>query len=156
MSVVNQIRRTFKVSFEKEWYETYWAFDVHGTILKPTYNLNEKDLEFYPYAKEALQKISSRKDIIMILYTSSYPHEIEKYLAFFRRNNIKFDHVNENPGISSNMGNFGFYEQKFYFNVLFEDKAGFNPDKEWKQVLDLMEYYESSETLPDPKWTKKY
>jgi cytochrome b involved in lipid metabolism len=62
MSVANQIQRTFKVSFDKEWYETYWAFDIHGTILKPTYDLNEDEMEFYPYAKEALQKISKRKD----------------------------------------------------------------------------------------------
>lgn len=156
MSVANQIQRTFDVSFEKEWYETYWAFDIHGTILKPTYDLNEDRMEFYPYAKEALREISMRGDIIMILYTCSYPNEIEKYLEFFKKQGIHFHHINENPGISSKFGNFGYYENKFYFNVMFEDKAGFDPMKEWKEVYDLMSYYRKEKILPNPSWTTKY
>ncbi|HPI82747.1 MAG TPA: hypothetical protein PK122_05970 [Candidatus Paceibacterota bacterium] len=156
MSVISQIRKTFKVSFEKEWYNTYWAFDVHGTILKPTYDLNEDHMEFYPYAKEALQKISKRSDIIMILWTCSYPHEIQKYIEFFKNHGIHFHHINENPRISSNMGNFGYYEQKFYFNVLFEDKAGFQAESEWKEVYTLMKKYETDKYFPNSKWSTKY
>lgn len=156
MSIVNQIKRTFDISFKKKWYETYWAFDVHGTILKPTYDLNENKEEFYDWAEESLKLISNRKDIIMILYTCSYPHEIEKYLELFKSKNIIFTHVNKNPGISSKMGNFGYYEDKFYFNVLFEDKAGFDPEIEWKEVYDLMTFYNKKGILPNPKWTTKY
>ncbi|MFW6310700.1 MAG: hypothetical protein ACOC1K_00530 [Nanoarchaeota archaeon] len=156
MGIVKQIKRTFDVSFKKEWFETYWAFDIHGTILKPTYDLNKEEEKFYPYALESLQVIERRSDIIKILYTCSYPHEIEKYQKLFKDNGIHFLHVNENPGISSNMGNFGFYEQKFYFNVLFEDKAGFDPETEWKEVYELMKHYEDKNILPDPNWTKKY
>jgi hypothetical protein len=112
--------------------------------------------EFYPYAKSALQLISNRPDIIMILWTCSYPNEIEKYVKFFKESNINFNHINENPGISSNMGNFGYYEQKFYFNVLFEDKSGFDPEIEWKEVYDLMLFYEQNNIMPNPKWTTKY
>jgi hypothetical protein len=54
------------------------------------------------------------------------------------------------------MGNFGFYEQKFYFNVLFEDKAGFDPMREWKEVYDLMVHYRKEKILPDSNWTTKY
>jgi len=156
MSIVKQIKKTFQVSFGKEWYDTYWAFDIHGTIIRPTYNLNKEQIEFYPYAKEALQRISDREDIIMILYTCSYPHEVEKYIEFFEANGIFFQHVNENPGISSNMGNFGFYEDKFYFNVLFEDKAGFQAEEEWEEVYNLMKKYEDDNYLPNPNWTTKY
>lgn len=66
MGITRQIKRTFDVSFKKEWYETYWAFDIHGTILKPTYNLNVEKEDFYPYTKQALQLISKRPDIVMI------------------------------------------------------------------------------------------
>jgi len=156
MSVTNQIRKTFEISFKKEWYNTYWVFDIHGTILKPTYNLNFNNEEFYPYAKSALQLISNRSDIIMILWTCSYPNEIEKYVKFFKELNINFNHINENPGISSNMGNFGYYERKFYFNVLFEEKSGFDPEIEWKEVYDLMLFYEQNNIMPNPKWTTKY
>jgi hypothetical protein len=113
-------------------------------------------MKFYPYAKEALQKISKRKDIVMILWTCSYPTQIDKYLEFFEKNGIHFQHANCNPGISSNNGNFGFYEDKFYFNVGFDDKFGFDPVKEWKEVFELMEHYEKEKILPDPKWTTKY
>lgn len=92
----------------------------------------------------------------MIIYTCSYPHEIKKYKEFFAKHDIIFDHVNENPGISSNMGNFGYYEQKFYFNVLFEDKAGFDPETEWKEVYELMKYYEENNIKPNAGWTTKY
>lgn len=156
MSIVHQIKRTFEVSFKKEWYETYWTFDIHGTIFKPTYNTNDLYKEFYPYAKEALQLISDRPDIIMILYTCSYPKEIERYLKGFKKNNINFNHVNKNPNISSKFGNFGYYKDKFYFNVLFEDKAGFVPETEWKEVYDLMNYYKENNILPNPNWTTKY
>ena len=37
------------------WKKTYWAFDIHGTILKPTFESGAVSKEFYPYAKEALQ-----------------------------------------------------------------------------------------------------
>ena len=156
MSVANQIQRTFKESFKKEWYETYWAIDIHSTMLVPSYDLNEDKMEFYPYAKEAMQKISKRKDIVLILWTCSYPQEIEKYLKFFEKNGIHFHHVNSNPGISSNKGNFGYYEDKFYINVGIDDKFGFDPVKEWKEIHDLMEHYEKEKILPDPNWTTKY
>jgi len=39
--IVDFIQKMFNHSFEKEWYETYWAFDLHGTIIKPTYKGTE-------------------------------------------------------------------------------------------------------------------
>ena len=78
MSVVSQIKKTFETSFDKKWFDTYWAFDIHGTILKSTYDLKSDVYEFYPYAKESLMLISERTDITMILYTCSYLEEIQK------------------------------------------------------------------------------
>jgi len=92
----------------------------------------------------------------MILWTCSYPSEIKKYTNKFSNDGIYFHHVNENPGISSNMGNFGYYEQKFYFNLLFEDKAGFNPEMEWKEIYKYLKWCKESNYLPDKTWTTKY
>lgn len=156
MSVLNQIKKTFKISHEKQWYETYWAFDFHSTIIKSSYNLNDNSINYYPYAKETLQLLSKRDDIIMITWTSSYPHVIKEYLKKFELDEIHFDKENENPEISSNMGNFGYYESKFYFNVLFEDKAGFDPETEWKEIYDYLVQCENQNYLPDPRWTTKY
>lgn len=146
----------FAHSFQKEWYETYWAIDIHGTILIPTFRKNSYDSEFYPYAKETLQLLSDRQDIILILSTSSYPEEIEHYQKVFKENNIFFKYINENPDIDSSKGNFGYYKNKFYFNVLLDDKAGFVPEEEWKEIYELLLSYEESGYLPDPKWTTKF
>lgn len=150
------INKMFAHSFKKEWYETYWAFDVHGVILKPNYRKNHFHAEFYPYAKKTLQLLSKRQDIIMIMFTSSYPGEIEYYNRVFKENNIIFKYINENPEINSEKGNFGYYENKFYFNVLFEDKSGFDPETDWKPVYELLLIYERTGYLPDKNWTTKY
>ena len=125
----------------KGWDKTYWAFDIHGTILKPTYKTGVISTEFYPYAKEVMQRLSRRSDIVKILYTCSYPEEIIQYLKFFQEHEIHFNYVNQNPDVCA--GAYGHYDKKFYFNVLFEDKAGFDPATDWEAVMNLL-YNESS------------
>jgi len=154
--MTNWINKMFHHAFEKEWYTTYWAFDIHGTILVPTFRKDSYDSEFYPWAKETLHLLTKRKDIVMILYTSSYPEEIEHYQKVFKENDIYFKYVNENPDIDSSRGNFGHYEKKFYFNVLIEDKASFSPETEWKPIYDLLIKYNKDGFLPNPKWSTKY
>ena len=154
--IITWIDKMFRHAFEKQWYETYWAFDVHGVIFKPNHRKDDLHSDWYPWAKETLQLISKRADIVMILATSSYPNEIEYYLKVFKENNIHFKYVNENPEIDSSKGNFGDYSKKYYFNVMFEDKAGFDPEHEWKFVYDLMTVYELTGNKPDPKWTTKF
>ena len=150
------ISKMFKHAFEKQWFITYWAFDVHGTILIPTHRKNSYDSEFYLYAKKTLQLLTKRADIVMILYTSSYPEEIIYYQKVFEENDIYFKYVNENPEIDSSKGNFGYYKDKFYHNVLFDDHAGFSPYKEWKLIYDLLVKYNKDGYLPNPKWSTKY
>ena len=154
--MIDYIQKMFEHSFEKEWYETYWAIDLHGTIIKPNYKDVTYPAEYYPFAKKVLQLLTKRPDIKLILWTSSFPHEIEEYLKKFEIDEIHFDAVNENPGISSKNGNFGFYVHKFYFNVLFEDKAGFDPEKEWELIYEFLIDCENAGWLPNPKWTTKY
>lgn len=152
----NLIHNMFNHSFKKEWYETYWAIDLHGTVLEPSYNLNNREVSYYPYAKEVLQLLSNRDDIELIMWTSSYPNEIVEYNNQFRKDGILFNSINENAHISSKNGNFGFYEKKFYFNVLFDDKAAFNPLIEWEAIYKLLMYYDENNFLPNDNWTTKY
>jgi hypothetical protein len=69
------------------------------------------------------------------MFTSSYPEELKAYKKRFEEENIFFNFVNENPEI--NEAHFGYYKDKWYFDVLFEDKAGFNPE-EWKDIYEFM------------------
>lgn len=137
--VTKAIRNCLDQARRKQWDKTYWAFDIHGTILKPTFQTGVASTEFYPFAQEVLQALSKRNDIVRILYTCSYPDEIKTYIQFFDEQSIRFQYVNENPEIAA--GAYGHYERKFYFNVLFEDKAGFDPMTDWKSVLDLLKEY---------------
>lgn len=130
----------FRAMKTRGWDKTYWFFDIHSTILKPNYKEGDIPKEFYPRAKEILKDISNRDDVTMALYTCSHPHEIQEYLDFFDSHGIHFEYVNENPEVSNSQTSYGCYDNKPYMNVLFEDKAGFNPDKDWSKVKLIIDY----------------
>lgn len=134
--ITRAIERAFENAKRKEWDCTYWAFDIHETLIKPNWMAGQIPLEFYPLAKEALQLISKRDDIRRILYTCSHPHEVEEYLEYFEKHEIFFDYVNENPEVINEK--YGCYDSKPYFNVLFEDKAGFDPYQDWEAVIKMI------------------
>ena len=121
----------------KGWEKTYWAFDIHETMIVPNWQEGRIPTDFYPYAKEVLQLITQRKDVVRILYSCSHPHEIEQYLTFFQQHDIVFNYVNENPEVIN--VKYGCYDKKPYFNVIFEDKAGFDPETDWLLVKELLE-----------------
>jgi hypothetical protein len=165
-AVEPQILKWIKIMFEhaeqRKWFETYWVFDVHGTISVPDYRKGIKktiddnpNINYYPFAKETLQLLSERPDTVIIMFTSSYPDEIEYYNKIFQNDNIHFKFINENPDISDSKGAFGFYEKKMYFNVLFDDKAGFNPETDWEPVYN---YLKQCKYKPDrsTKLTQSY
>jgi hypothetical protein len=130
--IIDAINHCLAYAGMKGWRKTYWAIDIHGTILKPTYEKGVLSTEFYPIAKEVLQTLTKDPKVSLILYTCSYPEEISDYLRFFRSHGIRFNYVNENPEI--NEGAYGYYDRKFYYNVLLDDKAGFDPERDWAGV----------------------
>lgn len=131
MSVIRAFDNAFNRMQERNWREVYICIDVHETILYPDYN-NKEELKYYPLAKETLQLLSKRGDIILILYTCSYPEEIERYLNFFKDDEINFKYVNKNPEAENTK--YGYYRDKPYFNVLLDDKAGFDAESDWKLI----------------------
>ncbi|MFM9837364.1 MAG: hypothetical protein ACKVOQ_03805 [Cyclobacteriaceae bacterium] len=134
--ITRAIENCLRNAKEKRWEKTYWAFDIHGTLLKPNYKRDEISREFYPHAIEVMQLLTKRKDIVKILYTCSYPHEIEQYIEYFAKHGIHFDHINKNPEVAD--GGYGYYNDKFYFNVLMDDKAGFDGETDWGELLRLL------------------
>jgi len=153
-SIVKWINKMFNYSFSKEWYETYWAFDLHGTVIKPNYKQGILALELYDYAKESLQILTKRHDIILFTYTSSYPEELKFYLDELKKVDIHFNYVNENPEISDSTGAFGYYKFKPYFNVMFEDKAGFFPETDWEPVYKCLLEWDKKQ--PPIKWKENF
>ena len=135
--ITRGIENCLRHAKEKGWAKTYWAFDIHGTIVKPNFRRDEISREFYPGAVEVLQKLNSHKEIVKILYTCSYPVEITQYIEYFAQHGIHFDYVNQNPEISD--GGYGYYQNKFYFNVLMDDKAGFDGETDWLQINKIID-----------------
>jgi len=150
--ILKWIKTMFEHAEKKQWFETYFAIDLHGTVIESDYRRNTKELIFFPYAKETLQLLTKREDIILIMYTSSYPHEIEYYKKELEKNDIIFNYINENPEVSTAKGSFGYYDNKFYFNALFDDKSSFS-GKDWKF---LYEYFSTTPYRPQRNWSMKY
>ena len=149
--IVEWIKEMFTYSKRKKWYETYWFIDIHRTVIKPDYVEHSTNMEYYEYAKECLKLMTKRKDIIMVLYTSSYPEQIKKYIDKFKSDSIVFNYINDNPDISEYLGSFGCYDKKPYFNVFLDDKAGFRADIDWKYIY---EYLLNDKYIPNINWKK--
>ena len=135
MSLTKAFETAYERMKERKWNQIYVFIDIHKTILYPDYGENKVN-KFYPFAKETLQLLTQREDIVLGLYTCSYPKEIEDYLIFFENNGIKFDLVNKNER-EKNTG-YGYFNDKPYFNVLLDDKAGFDGEKDWKEIRNYL------------------
>ena len=130
------IKNSFRIKKERGWDTTYWCVDLHGVITKGTYKRIFK-YTFYKDAKKVLQFLTKRKDIILILYTCSHNDSISKAKSWLSKHNITFDYVNENKAIKSNK--ISKFSRKLYFNVLLDDKAGFEGEKDWLLVKKELE-----------------
>lgn len=131
-AIIEALQRNWLKAKKKKWDCIYIGVDIHDTIVYGNYDNTNIPTKFTPHAKETLQFLSNRKDIVLFLYTCSHQHEIEKYKTFFAENGIKFQSVNKNPAVQSN--DLGCYDDKPYFNLLLDDKAGFNCEMDWYNI----------------------
>ena len=138
MNVFN-IENTFKMKAANRWPEVYFCIDLHGTIIpsgKTSDDTNDK-LKMYPYAQEVLQSLSNRKDVFLILWTSTPLSRLDNIKKFFEENEIKFDFYNENPHAKNTPRSD--FNRKFYFSVLVDDRAGFEPETDWYLIKKELE-----------------
>ena len=135
MCLITYISTLLKSKEEKGYDKLYIMVDIHNTILVPTFSNNEI-YEYFPYAKEVLQELSKREDIILIMWTSCYKDKIEEYLNHFKENGIIFDFVNENP-LYKNL-DFACFDTKFYYDIGIDDKFGFDANNDWFKIYKLL------------------
>lgn len=127
--IIDAFKNAFKLKAQRNFLTTYIAIDLHGTIITPEYNPENKGATIYPFATEVLKYWTKRDDIKLILWTSSYLANCEDILRKLFDIGVDFDYFNENPlEVSSDLCDFS---KKFYFNILIDDKAGFDPKKDW-------------------------
>ena len=141
--MLKQIKKLNQKQLEKKWYKTHWLFDLHSTLIKP----HTEKIEWYPFAKECLQLLTLRDDINLVLWTSAYHKDLIEFLNECEANHIHFNYVNENPATDKN-NYYGDFTSKFYFDLIFEDKAEFEPE-EWEEIY----LYLCSEEFIEPLFT---
>jgi hypothetical protein len=130
--ISNAIRSAFRKMKERGWTTMYWAIDVHDTILPGKY---ASDQEYEPYAGcvEVLKWLSDNPCMRIIIFTSSSLADYEKLKEWMlNRHGIRFDYLNENPECPNT--DYADFSGKFYFNVLIDDKAGFDPATGWREI----------------------
>lgn len=141
MDILKAFRSAFERMDEKGWDTIYVLVDLHGTIFKPCYDGEEK-YEFYPYAKETLQRMSNMPNIKVILWTCTDKKYIPDYIKVLADNGINISYVNCNPEVISrdeyNDPKQQSFDEKLYYNVGIDDKFGFDPDTDW---ITLYRYF---------------
>lgn len=126
------IEKAYQIKKERGWDKLYWAVDWHDTLFKGMYSKDQK-IELYPGAQYTLY-ILQRTGNILIAYTSTpvlKAEEICKYL--YNTYGIHFKYINENPEHKA-AGDYADFSKKFYYNVLLDDKAGFDPATDWELI----------------------
>jgi len=134
MSIVKAIKRALRVSVERNEPLIYWAVDLHGVVFQSNYHQGGYTFTT-PKAIEALRLISQVPDNRLILWSSCHPEEYPAIISFLAQHGIAVDYFNENPEVENTPS--GNFEKKFYFSILLDDKAGFDPDTDWEEILGL-------------------
>ena len=130
------IKKALLLKEERGWDHIAIAVDLHGTVFKSTYAPGLAT-EYYPHAKECLQELTKRPEILMYMYTGTPEALRYKYESVFFQHNIDIDvdagAIMKKMNIKNN--EFQNFNDKPYFNVLLEDKAGFDPMMDWLDIL---------------------
>jgi hypothetical protein len=125
------IQRAYQTMEKRGWDTIYWAIDLHGVCLKSNYESGKYEW-INEHALEGLKTISKRPENNIILWSSVHNEEKESILEFFHTYGIKVCGFNQNPYEQSN--EVSCFDEKFYFSVLLDDKAGFDPYYDWVNV----------------------
>jgi hypothetical protein len=128
------IRRAFREKKEKGWQRLYWCIDLHDVVIEGKYNKFNEGAQIYPNAKEFFQWANKRDDTILILWSSSHSDALDKILLTLGEQGIRFHFVNTNPLEKNN--HLCDFNKKLYFNILLDDKAGFEGVTDWKLIID--------------------
>lgn len=131
----------------QKWPHLYIAIDIHDTIFKGTYKKNNEGKVFYPWAKEVLQNLSLNPKVKLIIYTASHEGPARDVIKWLKEHGIEIFALNSNPDHTDT--ELCDFSKKFYFDILLEDKAGFEGWKDWFLImkeLQRMGLWEYSKT----------
>lgn len=129
------ITRAYDILEARNWDTVYWAIDLHGVCLKSNYQNGGYTFENDDVLK-GLRAISERPESKIILWSSCHKAEQPAIIAFMAEHGVTVHYFNENPEVEdTSTGNF---TDKFYFSILLDDKAGFDPETDWKEIIQTL------------------
>jgi hypothetical protein len=132
--------REIDKAISRKWDSIYIAIDIHGVLCESTYSDEITPIE---NAFGALRKMEEEFPMIKkIIWSSTSEPQLSKIVKVFADQGITFISKNENPEVPDDN-----FKGKFYFNILLDDKAGFDPDVDWADIekyglLAVRERYE--------------
>ena len=132
MSIVQAFKNAYEKAEKRRYSKIYVAIDLHDTIVTSSYTNNDAPAFINRDVVECLRLLSKREEVIIILWSGLKEEDKGKFLQFFSKNAIKIDYINENPRERGN--SYANFDDKFYFSVLIDDKAGFDPKTDWKAI----------------------
>lgn len=137
MSLDRHIKNVFTVYKPKRgWKTIYWLVDVHGVIIPGSWH-KENDFQFIDnWCPRVLRWISEQPDHRLILWTSSYKEELNKLGDWLFSRGITVDYINCNPEEKNTV--YADFSFKPYFNILLDDKAGFDPKIDWQIIHNTL------------------
>ena len=147
MNVFN-IDRTYKEMARRNWDTIYVCVDVHDVILEGKYNRLNVGAAYMPGALEVLRRWTEHSYIKLILWSASHEDATASVLDGLTQEGVRFDYINENPECPNN--ELCDFSKKLYFNILLEDKAGFEGETDWiliKQELQRLGKWDLESSL---------
>ena len=138
MDIRKAIKAAMNRKAERNWEKIYVLIDIHDTIVHACYE-DAETFHYFPAAREALQLMTSRDDICLILWSSTYREKLDMYLAHFAADGIRFDFVNANPEVTNTP--LSDFEAKLYYNVGIDDKFGFEPETDWTLIIEELSLF---------------
>ena len=132
----------YKLGFEpdyvipKDVYKQAYSGLLKGLmqIYTMTYS-NIENFEYIGKAKEALQLMSSRPDIRIILWSSTYNKN--KYILQLYKDNINIDAFNRNIQDIQNT-DIACFNEKPFFSIGIDNAFGFDPENDWEEVIEAL------------------
>ena len=134
MNIIKAFEAAFYRLKENNWYYIVVLVDIHDTIFKATYS-KEENYEYIGKAKDALQVMSARKDIKIILWSSTFSKV--QYILQLDKDNIIVDAFNRNIDGIENTG-IACFDEKPYFNVGIDNAFGFEPERDWDDIYNYL------------------
>ena len=134
MNIIKAFEAAFYRAKENNWDYIIVLVDIHDTIFKATYS-KEENYEYIGKAKDALQVMSARKDIKIILWSSTFSKV--QYILKLDKDNIIIDVFNSNINGIENT-EIACFDEKPYFNVGIDNAFGFDPERDWDDIYNYL------------------